>query len=120
LQTVYRVQHPETGEGPYGDYDHPEIGRLMYAHQNEAHPGPRNWASGMREWTPGMIFGFADREDLDEWFKGWKMRLYRAGYVITRWEVEMDAIVFGHSQLAFWQEKGKLVETLPMARTRPL
>jgi hypothetical protein len=121
LQTVYRVQHPSNGEGTYGDYDHPEISRIMYAHQNDAHPGPRNWASGMSlTWCTGMIFGFADREQLDEWFKGWKMRLHRAGYVITRWEVDPDQISYGYNQLAFWQEHGKLVETLPMSRNRAL
>jgi hypothetical protein len=93
----------------------------MYAHQNDAHPGPRNWASGMMlEWTPGMIFGFTTRKQLDQWFKGWKMRLYRAGYVITRWEVDPVHVAFGHQQLAFWEEHAKLVETISVVRTRPL
>jgi hypothetical protein len=71
-------------------------------------------------WSVGMIFGFETRAQLDKWFKGWKLRLHRAGYVITRWEVDPTQIAYGHDQLAFWQEHGKIVETMAVPRTRRL
>lgn len=116
-ELVYRVQHHETGEGPYGDF-HEAVDGILYAHNDDKHPGPRNPISGLKNtWSVGQLFGFRSREQLDEWFKGWKYRLHSAGYVIKVFKVQEDMICHGVQQLCFWPE-GVLeeVETLSTVR----
>lgn len=116
-ELVYRVQHNRNGEGPYGDF-HPAIDGIMYAHNDDKHPGPRNELSGMKwDWSHGQLFGFSSREMLDEWFKGWKYRLHEAGYVIKVFKVQSDKICHGYHQLCFWPDGVvEEVETLSTVR----
>ena len=118
-ELVYRVQHHRTTEGPYGDF-HPAIENMIYAHQSDKHPGPRNPISGLADtWSRGQLFGFRSREQLDDWFKGWKLRLHDAGYVIKVLKVREDLINHGTNQLCFWPEGVfEEVETLPVVRGR--
>ena len=108
-----------SGEGPYGD-DHSAISEMIYAHNSDRHPGPRNPISGLHlTWSMGQLFGFRDRKQLDRWFKGWKHRLHDAGYVIKVLKVSEDQICHGDRQLCFWPEGVvEEVETFSTVRNR--
>ena len=113
---VFRVEHKIDGNGPYIEADGSlnwNVGGLHDAHQHsDKHPGPRtdglDWA--LYYWHS---FGFPHRPASDWWFKNFKQKLHRAGYVVNVYECNEEDVVTSTSrkQCIFEKKKAKLVDT---------
>jgi hypothetical protein len=98
---VYRIEHAETREGPYGGS--PISYALANDHAEESHPSPAEdrivyhvW-DVPREWYCALT----TREGLLEWFEGWTDRLHENGFVLARYLVDADEVYPGRVQLMF-------------------
>lgn len=122
--TVYRIEDPRTGYGPYNDRDsgYPlwDKGRdLAYAHQGYSHPSPgmfNEWyhkPTGVRDaWAfSGKDYGarrvsisaFDSLQALNNWFKpnGWLRQIRKAGFVVRKYVVPASNIMLSPKQALF-------------------
>ena len=113
--TVFRVEHKDVGNGPYihanGDLNR-TIAGLHNAHQTSSkHPGPRTDINAVLYYWHS--FGFPHRPAADWWFKNFKQKLHREGYVINVYECNEEDVVVSESrkQCIFEKKKAKLVDT---------
>lgn len=116
---VYRVEHKDTGDGPYnsGDSSHYTINGLHPTHSNsDDHPGVQ---VDVWEFVSGVHYcGFSTLDQAHEWFKGFKQKLRRHGYVINVYEAPATGLYLGISgkQLVFLRDDSVKVDTLPIYR----
>ena len=104
---VWRMEHKETGIGPYqGSADHC-IGRMWSDHTDrENHPTPsdeigmRAW-QGSGAWAGEFYYGCATRAQLFEWFKGYLLGLWAAGYRPRAYTVPDDRVFTGRRQVTY-------------------
>jgi len=106
IYKVFRVEHFETGIGPYTDKGTIDFHLgldLIRAHNNsQDHPGPVQEGLGeLLESCEEYRFGFEDLESLRTWFSGWIERLHAAGYLIAVYEVPATWVIFGSKQCIF-------------------
>lgn len=104
---VYRVQHKETGLGPY----HPQTEeckllkrRLCDSHDDIMNPAlcdAFNTADADRIIKNEYVFGFLSLEELYTWFDGFIQDLCQCGYEIVIYDVGDDCVCIGHKQVAF-------------------
>lgn len=94
---VYRVEHPETGKGPY------QAAHIWQtrSHDTSMHPTP--WDDGIdNTWDSTYIFGFISPIHLKKWFNRQERRsLKRRGYKFIRVDVPECDILFGYKQVVF-------------------
>jgi hypothetical protein len=111
LVSVYKVETWQ-GAGPY------DAKYITLERMHDAHAGTRPMPSddGIPRLLSSEVCGFGSREDLDEWFKGFKRALYAEGFNIARYAVPSHLIRYGRTQLVF--ERKSLVPTtrLPIIR----
>jgi len=112
--TVYRVEHKEKGHGPYLDRNgiFRGVSGLHTAHERSPqHPGPRQDGLGWDVY--GKSFAFPDRERMDWWFKDFKHKLNREGFVVNIYEVGEEHTTVSESgkQVIFEKDQAKLVDT---------
>ena len=108
---VYRVERPESGDGPYnGPYIVEGMGR---AHtDNETHPNPHNDAGlAGRDWY-GKSCGFDSLDAYRAWFCRWRKRLSAEGYVLSVYEVPRKFVLKGEYQAMFDKRKARLMQRL--------
>ncbi len=107
--TVYRVEHWESGRGPYSQCLGWVLNDICASHAGPAHPSTSE--DGLSTCKP---CGFLSLETLRRWFKGWMRKLRAAGFVIIKLEVPPDAVFVGKSgkQVVFEASKAKLVEVM--------
>lgn len=108
---VYRIEHRETGLGPYRFEDaHRVIAKMSEEHGNQrTHPA---WCFDFPS-EYGMIVsqnwlsGFACLEDLYHWFAGYVKELFGLSFHIQTYEVENENVLYGKSgmQLVFKNPK---------------
>lgn len=104
---IYRIEHPESGEGPYAGGD---VCWGDHFPGSERHPSPED-DSGLedfwlrlgfderREWS----FSFSSIAQLRAWFyqDSWLQAMHEAGFKLTVWEVEPGGWQLGHAQAIF-------------------
>lgn len=110
---VYRVEHIETGIGPYcEEWEYrEEINSAHYA--NSTHPTPEreviDFSNGDEEaggilqeeiLTNGQLCGFRSLNELYSWFDGWVAKLSEAGFIIQEYQAVLHLDVF-RSQVIF-------------------
>lgn len=117
LIKVYRLEHKDTGKGPYQSF-HDLSGLLKEAHDGtETHPDPCNkgepWGEFVYRGMRGVgyvpydvlyteVFGFLYLEDLKVWFNdGWLEALEGVGFVIREFMVEDSLVRLGNHQISF-------------------
>ena len=120
---VYRLEHSESGQGPYSHNVRypagtvtPEIvdmaiawskvkKNLSNAHDFDSdHPCPHD--DGMQHLT-NYKYGFSSLKSLAEWFNdGWLERLKPFGFVIKVYSVPDDEVEIGNKQVSFPPEFG--------------
>ena len=116
---VYRVEHQQTGNGPYFRYDprykdfRDEINGI---HDDEL-IYPAFQLDGITShllFTPDFHSGFESLKDLNWWFKGFGQKLSENNFVIAIYEVEESRVRRGDSgkQVAFDLPKSKLIRTV--------
>jgi hypothetical protein len=66
--------------------------------------------------TEAHSFGFGTREQLDRWFKGFKRKLHKAGFVIRIYEAPDASTYISDRQAIFVKADSNLVQTLPAVR----
>lgn len=112
---VYRVEHKETGEGPYRAWDNtqPELA-MCYAHAELGHPPPTH--DGIETMERTDYCGFASREALDKWFHGWKTKLHKWGYHITVYDVPLELVKFGRTQVVFERDADQWFDRMRILR----
>lgn len=100
---VYRVEHKETGEGPYRGLHN--IKAIYTAHNDDAHPTIWEDVWDSREVMVALIdlgealCGFRSLKDLRKWFKGFLRLLKKHDFVIRAYETETYAV--GKKQVYF-------------------
>ncbi len=110
---VYRIEHPDTGMGPYsryeGDNSMNELGQeLCDTHAvSSEHPSP--WDDGLQAFflkhcsgsKCNAFFGCADPESLYTWFKPFWTRLMQLGYQMEVYRVKQYKVSKSGKQIAF-------------------
>jgi hypothetical protein len=121
---IFRVHHPESGEGPYGNC----TGVLSDYWEGEKpwdtdgyHPSPWNDPKLKADWstldwfgkTDKFFFGFSDMDQFLLWFHKpeWLEQLKRLGYVLTIWEVAPENAYIGEFQAIFYMDHAEWVDT---------
>lgn len=121
MKTVYRVEHPISGIGPYrheeeGQFRNELISLMGEEHskymfgkiENNPHPGGYADFSDFEIVATGIQkiqFGFESMEQLVTWFDTWLDYLFEMGFVISEYLV--DSVVVGKSgkQVIFNKDK---------------
>lgn len=80
---IFRVEDPESGDGPYNCMrDWPEQGGMTWAHADSTHQPP--WAdarlNGIKRWSEKCACD--SPESLLQWFDGYWAALHAAGFVV--------------------------------------
>ena len=111
LVSVYKVETWQ-GAGPY-NAKYVTLERMHDAHERTR---PKPSADGIPRLLSSEVCGFATREELDEWFRGFKRALYAEGFNIARYAVPSHLVRYGRTQLVF--ERKDLIPTsrFPMIR----
>lgn len=112
--SVYRVQHQDTGNGPYNNGAH-SLHEMLYAHcDDESRPGPQN--DGLPwDFPYSWLFGFDSKDDLAAWFDGWLEELDAHGYVVSLFSVPPADILRGGHQVIFSHQAQEIARTRPTA-----
>ena len=100
MATVYRIERPDDGIGPYNHIGEELSDRLASAHAWDLERHPAIGLDLDYRMEPGDRCGFANMRQLFSWFGGWLPILLRNGYRIV---VYRDAYVMAQSdhQLVF-------------------
>jgi len=109
---VYRVEHKETGKGPYRGLH--GINAIYTAHNDDAHPTIWEDIWDSRETMIALVdlydvdslCGFRSLRDLRKWFKGFLRLLKKHNFVIRAYETETYAV--GKKQVYFVPERAFL------------
>lgn len=119
---VYRVEHPETGRGPYTHAAYKNVNCESYGIDglsSKKRPMPYSDGLGYDYEHPGHRFGFHDYRKLANWFsKEDKQNLAKHGFVCRVYSVPKKHVRLGSKQLTFDITKSKLVRksrTIPSA-----
>lgn len=110
---IYRVE--KNGIGPYNTY-HPDLTEMKIQHNKaENRPGIKIDTDYdiNEENVKHYRCAFHDIESLKNWFKGYRMMLNRAGFVMNVYDVPAKYVRVANStmQLAFYYDFAKLVKT---------
>lgn len=114
LVSIYRVETPRGGCGPYTrEYEH-ALGDMFAEHRSGSHEGPLQDAL-LGRIDPAEHCGFATRDHLEVWFDGWLPLLATNGFVGTRYAVPIHTVRFGKAQALFRRGDRWPVETFPLS-----
>ena len=106
---VYRVEHHDSGGGPYRAVDFSWEDSWHCA--ENGHPLPK--FDGLESFPPSYFFGFETYEQLREWFSySERARLGRHGYVISVYSVSSRMIRKGSKQIVFNKGKAKFIKEM--------
>lgn len=106
---VYRVEHPLDGEGPYlGAWG---IEHLKWAHNDDAHPGPRQ--EGLKIYG-NQVCAMKTMDRLGAWFEGWWECLSNTGFYVAEYEVPDEYVEQGKIQLIFDKTMATLIKSEPI------
>lgn len=107
---VYRVEHKETGKGPYRGLQ--SVNAICTAHCASSHPtlweeiwDSRELMVTLADYETGLC-GFRSLRDLRKWFKGFLRLLKKHNFVIRAYETETYAV--GKKQVFFVPERAYL------------
>lgn len=99
LITIYRIEHPSNGEGPYRrqwvrDIDAP-LNEMGWEHNGESWPTPSDdFGDEREEWH---LFGFKSKELLRTWFRGWMLDIKNLGFKIAEVQIPTSFVLEGKS-----------------------
>lgn len=111
--SIYRVEQPRGGFGPYSREFQGVLGAMFAQHRSGSHLGPQQDAL-LGSIDPAEHCGFASREQLDEWFAGWHSTLAAAGFIVARYSVPVHLVRYGLTQAVFRRGDHFPVETYPL------
>jgi|GEM_PF-2094475 len=129
---VLRVELPHGG-GPYNPNcgDDPTGPRVVVRSEawvqvddghSRHHPVPEMDVPEWREVSRGVRdqyrFGFADLASLEQWFGHVADDLEAGGYRIVEWEVAVEDVLEGGSQVAFRRDRARRMGEIPWDVTR--
>ena len=107
---VYRVEHYNSGNGPYGAFFN---WTDCWHNAENGHPVPK--LDGLESFPKGYFFGFETHEQLCEWIsRSERARLARHGYVISVYSVSSRMIRKGGKQLAFNKGRAKFINKMDL------
>lgn len=106
---VCRVEHVQTGEGPYREEFYNRLKDMHEEHSgNDDHPTPSKDDMGYYGYHH-MLFGFKSMEQLDAWFEPkFKQLMHELGFIIREYTVPIDFVIFGGHQVAFDQDESTM------------
>ena len=108
---VLRVEHRDTGKGPYNGGGHEILG---YTFDLENYPPPNR--DGISNEHCGKNCGFETRDQFLYWFKPEACAvLAERGYILAHYEVEDMLVACGKRQVVFPQPFAKRVRVEPLA-----
>lgn len=114
MQTVLRIEHPETGLGPYGN----RMGNAVYQYGKGGNAAAdlytgRQPNAGF-EIPEGHQFGFASRKQYEDWFSALaRAALEKGGYKLTPYRVPLSAIKADRYQLSFDPKNAQRLGAIP-------
>jgi len=115
---VYRVEHKQTGTGPYVSGELPPSAQWIARRLNDAHGGSFShpvisWGESIR-FTRDMFCGFTCMEKLLQWFGEFTPQLDQYGFVIRVYETK--TVWFGSSgrQIAIKKRGVKMVREISL------
>lgn len=106
---LYRVQHAETGEGPFTCRGEHYVGRGAVWNDG---PLPREDITDL-DTMNGLICGVARAHHLEAWFPG-PDQLAAVGFVITVWAAPAAACMSGRWQVVFPKDEAVHIRTVPL------
>lgn len=118
---VYRVEHNESGLGPYRLYGLYECAVLKRYHTKSMGRGPLEHKKWDRlketEKFAGYYFGFSSLACLLLWFEGCIEDLAAAGCIIRVYNADKRYVIQDFNQLVFNKDKAEVVQTLYLIET---
>lgn len=111
--SVFRVETPRGGCGPYTREFEAELSEMFEAHRVGGHPGPQG-DELLKGILPKEHCGFATLEQLHKWFDGFHEALHQAGFVIAKYVVPVHLVRYGKTQLVFRRGDMFPVESEPV------
>lgn len=112
--SVFRVEQPNGGAGPYAATADSKVLQHMNAvHSGDDHPDPADdpMLDGI---YPDEYCGFATLCDLETWFAGYEDTLADAGYIIAVYTMPLQSVRYGAGQVVFLRADAVPVRCLPM------
>lgn len=96
---VYRVEHKQTGIGPYHNKTS-SLYKMKKAHSDEEHP---SWWIDLIAVNVNYYAGFSNPNELISWFSGFFSDLKKEGFHVAIYEVYPENVEIGlfKKQLAF-------------------
>lgn len=119
MSIVYRIEHPDSGVGPYchreglyyddDEYMEDEMGefqnQLNFAHSDHSHPALKRH---------GCVSGCDSLESLHRWFDGFIDDMRYLGFVLKVYSMKRVEKKDGTGQVIFRLKNATLVETRPL------
>lgn len=99
--SIYRVEQPHGGFGPYAWEFADTLEDMFDAHNGEGiHTSPKQ-DELLGYIDPGEHCGFATVEQLSAWFDGWEEALDSLGFIVARYSVPLAHVRYGKTQAVF-------------------
>lgn len=114
LVSVYRVETPRGGCGPYNNEHKGLLEPMFEVHRAGEHPSPVQDDLLGGYISPSEHCGFATLEQLDEWFSGFHGLLAELGFVRVKYVVPVHLVRYGKTQLVFQRGDFFPEATMPM------
>jgi hypothetical protein len=118
---VYRIEHPNTGDGPYGEsLDDIKLQdrRLLdmgCQHCDRNHPGMWEEFSKTGIDSPRNYYcGFDTIENLKDWFDTWLEILHNNGFELRIYSISKMDCMIGKYQSIFIKSVATLVDSMPI------
>lgn len=114
---IWRVQHLETGKGPYttgGTLSDVLCSRHNY--YSSSHPGPLRDGLGLLD--PWEVCGMPTHYSLLQWFKGFETRLAKAGYEIIKVKSPRGSYRKGRKQVVYEPSEAIILAHRPIKAPR--
>lgn len=112
--SIFRVEKPRGGAGPYDSQYWDELGDMFDAHRaNTGHDTPANDPL-LRRIAEDEHCGFATMADMDVWFDGYHDDLHKLGFIVAKYVVPAHIVRYGVNQAVFRRGDHIPVESVPI------
>lgn len=125
-QLVYRIEHHESGTGPYRG--NPSVVSDALVEMYNRHNWSQHHPCGRREFGPeimaqcgGYLYGFATLDQYKEWFDGFFDLLKQHGFILTQYAIKAKKYCrHGAKQTIFDPENAKEIGKFCPVSLQPL
>jgi len=118
VMIVYRVEHKKTNEGPYtGKIVSTKLTYENSRHQDNHHKNIYTDPFLCESWDSDFYCGFKTIKQFKRWFSNLdRVSLHLLGFILSKYEIDINMVIFGETQIGFIKQKAKKLETISLEK----